>query len=63
MTDMTSEYGARGVATSERVGTRPGLRNGAGVAALINFPSLDATEEASPASTSRCSSPTTSRRG
>jgi len=37
VTDMTSEYRARGIATSERVGTRPGLPNGAGVAALINF--------------------------
>lgn len=37
VTDLTSEYGARGIATSARVGTRSGLPNGAGVAALINF--------------------------
>ena len=37
VTDLTSEYGARGIAPSEREGTRPGLPNGAAVAALINF--------------------------
>jgi hypothetical protein len=37
VTDLSSIYGARGVATSDRAGTREGLPNGAAVAALINF--------------------------
>jgi hypothetical protein len=38
VTDLSSnEYGARGIAPSQQVGTRPGLPNGAAVAALINF--------------------------
>lgn len=37
ITDLTSDTGARGIVASSRVGTRPGLPNGAAVAALINF--------------------------
>jgi hypothetical protein len=38
VTDLSDhEYGARGIVSSQRVGTRPGLPNGAAVAALINF--------------------------
>jgi hypothetical protein len=38
VTDLSDNtYGARGIASSQQVGTRPGLPNGAGVAALINF--------------------------
>ena len=37
ITDLTSDTAARGIATSSQVGTRPGLPNGAAVAALINF--------------------------
>jgi hypothetical protein len=37
VTDLTSTSGARGIAPSRQVGTRPGLPNGAAVAALINF--------------------------
>jgi hypothetical protein len=37
VTDLTSDTAARGIATSSQAGTRPGLPNGAAVAALINF--------------------------
>jgi hypothetical protein len=37
VTDVTHRSAARGIATSHQVGTRPGLPNGAAVAALINF--------------------------
>jgi hypothetical protein len=37
VTDLTSMSAARGIVSSRRVGTRPGLPNGAAVAALINF--------------------------
>jgi hypothetical protein len=37
VTDLTSMSAARGIAPSQQVGTRPGLPNGAAVAALINF--------------------------
>jgi hypothetical protein len=37
VTDLTSTSAARGIAPSRQVGTRPGLPNGAAVAALINF--------------------------
>lgn len=38
VTDLTSNVAARGIlASSAQVGTRAGLPNGAGVAALINF--------------------------
>jgi hypothetical protein len=38
VTDLSShEYGARGIAPGQQVGLRPGLPNGAAVAALINF--------------------------
>ena len=38
VTDLSShEYGARGIVSSQQVGVRPGLPNGAAVAALINF--------------------------
>jgi hypothetical protein len=37
VTDLTHRSAARGIAPSQQVGTRPGLPNGAGVAALVNF--------------------------
>ena len=37
VTDLTSMSAARGIAPGRQVGTRPGLPNGAAVAALINF--------------------------
>jgi hypothetical protein len=37
VTDLTHRSAARGIAASQRTGTRPGLANGAAVAALINF--------------------------
>ncbi len=37
VTDLTSRTSARGIAESWQIGTRPGLPNGAAVAALINF--------------------------
>lgn len=37
VTDLTSNVAARGIVTSALPGTRAGLPNGAGVAALINF--------------------------
>ncbi|MGO9977445.1 MAG: hypothetical protein ACLP01_32535 [Solirubrobacteraceae bacterium] len=37
VTDLTSRTSARGIAESRQVGTRPGLPNGAAVAALVNF--------------------------
>jgi hypothetical protein len=37
ITDLTSIYGARGIAASDQAGSRQGLPNGAAVAALINF--------------------------
>jgi hypothetical protein len=37
VTDLTSRTSARGIAESRQAGRRPGLLNGAAVAALINF--------------------------